>query len=297
MLTEQQRQERKNGIGGSDAAAVAGFSQYRTSYDVYADKLGISEPKKQTEAMYWGNIQEDNIIKRYEELTGLKVTKKEQTFYHDEYKFILGNIDGFVDSLNTIVEAKTARIAKDWGKEGTAEIPDDYLFQVAHYAMVLNVSRVDIPVLIGGSDFRIYKYERNDDFEKALLKKEVNFWKNHVEAKIPPPITKTREARREFLEAVENKITANEEIKQILNNLRKLKQHKALLDEEEEKLKTEIMIYMRTSNELVDEFGNVMSTWNARKSKRLNQTRLKTEMPDVYEKYLEETLSRFFIVK
>lgn len=45
------------------------------------------------------------------------------------------------------------------GEVGTDQIPEVYKYQqVAYYAAITGVSRVDIAVLIGGQDFRIYQY-------------------------------------------------------------------------------------------------------------------------------------------
>ena len=65
-------------------------------------------------------------------------------------------------------------------------IPESYLVQSAWYAAICDVPKVDIAVLIGGQNFKIYTYERNKEFEEKLIKIACNFWYDHVEKRIPP---------------------------------------------------------------------------------------------------------------
>ena len=39
------------------------------------------------------------------------------------------------------------RRRKDWGEEGTDQIPESYLLQVAYYASICDVAKVDIAVI------------------------------------------------------------------------------------------------------------------------------------------------------
>jgi hypothetical protein len=65
MTREQWFEERRKGIGGSDAAAVAGLSRYRTPIQVYMEKLGLIDPPEENEAMYWGKKLEDLVAEEF----------------------------------------------------------------------------------------------------------------------------------------------------------------------------------------------------------------------------------------
>ena len=54
MTREEWLAARKQGIGGSDAGAILSMNPYKSAFDVYADKLGLTEPKPDTEAMRQG---------------------------------------------------------------------------------------------------------------------------------------------------------------------------------------------------------------------------------------------------
>ena len=51
MTREDWLQERRRGIGGSEAAAILGLSPWATPLDVYLDKIGEGEEVEETEAM------------------------------------------------------------------------------------------------------------------------------------------------------------------------------------------------------------------------------------------------------
>ena len=66
---------RKQGIGGSDVAAILGISPFRTARDLYYDKLGIAVENDESNwvGMEMGNLLEPLVARIFEKKTGLKV--------------------------------------------------------------------------------------------------------------------------------------------------------------------------------------------------------------------------------
>ncbi len=61
MLTKEQLEERRKGIGGSDAATVLGLNPYQDPYALYLDKRGEAPPEDEDflkESRYWGSVLE-----------------------------------------------------------------------------------------------------------------------------------------------------------------------------------------------------------------------------------------------
>ena len=59
---------RKKGIGGSDAAAVAGLNKWKSPIQVYMEKLDEApEVVRNEESMYWGNVMEDIVAHEFSE--------------------------------------------------------------------------------------------------------------------------------------------------------------------------------------------------------------------------------------
>jgi len=93
MPRETWLEYRKQGIGGSDVAAIAGLNPWRSPMAVWLEKTGQIEPQKENEAMYWGAALEDIVAQEFSKRTGLKVHRKNFMLQHPEYPFMLANID------------------------------------------------------------------------------------------------------------------------------------------------------------------------------------------------------------
>ena len=180
---------RRQGIGGSDVAAIIGISKWRTPLDIYNDKTEEGEPADGQEddnpSMEWGRRLEPVIREKYADATGFWVSKPEAMFVNTDHPFMIADVDGICED-GRILECKTARSGKDWGEEGTGEIPQYYQTQVQHYMAVLGAPVCDVAVLIGGSDFRIYTVRRDQELIDLLINDEEEFWEKHVVPGIPP---------------------------------------------------------------------------------------------------------------
>lgn len=264
--------ERKNYLGGSDLGAIAGLNPYRTALDVYLDKTSDDIRCETSPAMRWGNLLEDAVSKAYSEDTGQTIEIEPNTIYHPEYKFLGANIDRWVGDKEYVLECKTAGFTrgKEWGEVGTDAIPESYLVQVAYYAAICNVPKVDIAVLIGGQDFRIYTYNRNKELEEKLIKIACNFWYNHIEKRIPPKCVNTRDTLNLFPESHHHEIVAEDNIIEKWEALKSIRQEEERIQSTIEKLKVEIQEFMRDYEVLIDINGNVIVTWkNTAKQSRM----------------------------
>jgi len=191
--------ERRKGLGGTDAAPILGLSRFRGPADVYMEKLGLSAPLIPTEAMEWGNRLEAAILTKYAEENRCKVHKNKRVQRHPTYPWMLAHIDGWVDG--GIVDAKSAGLwsVNEWGEQGTDQVPDDYRLQAVHYMAVTDRDFCDFALLVAGQKFRLYRVVRDVEIEAALIEAEYAFWTDHVLAKVPPPVDGS-EASRTLLE-------------------------------------------------------------------------------------------------
>ena len=188
MDREEWLRGRKKYIGGSDIAAILGLSNYRSALDVFLDKTCEDVNNEGSRFTHWGTLLEDVIANEYSRVKGLEVEIEDSPIEHPKYPFLAANIDRWVNDKNYVLECKTASAykAKEWGEEKTDQIPESYLCQVAWYRAITNVNAIDIAVLIGGNDFRIYTYRKNKDFEDKIIQIGHDFWVNNVLKKIPP---------------------------------------------------------------------------------------------------------------
>ncbi len=295
MLTPEQLELRKKGIGGSDAAKVAGLSRWGTPFEVYQDKLNLAEARETTEAMKIGSALEPIILDKYESLTGHHVKRDNETIFNKKNKFMLATVDGLVTDKNIIVEAKTAKNSNGWGEARTCDIPVDYLCQVAHYCAVLDVPTAHIIVFFKFNEsYELYKYDRNENLETALVKKECHFWNNHIVPQIPPAITKVSQAKVAYKFAEEVTAFADNETKKKFGKLRSLINKKKELEALEDELKTDLMLTMGVASELKDGEGNKLISWKNVTSERFDTTQFKQSNPDLYRQFVkEQTIRRF----
>lgn len=305
--------ERKKYLGGSDIAAILGQSKFATAVDVYLSKKSDSIEEKDNPAIRWGHYLEDAVACAYADKTGFKVEKHEGLIVHPDYPFIAGNIDRWaIDTANNkshILECKTSGFLRrnDWGKEElTDDIPSYYIMQVAWYSMLVEAAlkvrteKVDIAVLIGGQDFRIYTYYKDKELEAILLKKGVEFWQNHIEKDIPPAPSIVSDLDKLYPNSIEKSVYATDEIQNKVRELNTLKTQKKNIEEEMELCEFAIKDFMKDSDILVNEQDlKPLVTWKKSKDRMvLNTEKLKEEMPQAYNSCLEQkTGSRVFLVK
>jgi len=293
--------ERKNYLGGSDLGAIAGLNPYRTALDVYLDKTSDDIAEETNAAMRWGTLLEEAVAEAYSEDTGYFLKIADGPIYHSEYKFLAANIDRWVGDREYVLECKTAGFtkAKEWGESGTDQIPESYLVQVAYYAAICDVPKVDIAVLIGGQDFRIYTYVRNKELEEKLIKIACNFWHNHIEKRIPPKCVNTRDTFNLFPQSNYQEIVAEDNIIQKWEELKAAREEESRIQTNIEKLKVEIQEFMREHEVLRDINGNVIVIWKNTAPKSLvNVNKLKEMFKDAYEQCLNTgKQSRMFLIK
>lgn len=189
-LTKEQLQERRTGIGGSDAAIVLGISPFVTAYELYLDKLGEAPPEDENflkESRYWGSRLEAPVSDRYAEETGYKIQKANNLIRSKEHPFMIANIDRKVvgEDMRIGFEAKTAARAEGWGESGSNEIPAYIMCQVQHYLAVTGYDCWDLAVLIGNRDYRMYRINPIEDIINQLIEAETEFW-DRVESKVAP---------------------------------------------------------------------------------------------------------------
>lgn len=197
---------RRMGIGGSDAAAVAGVSKWASPLTVYMEKRGLykrPQTEQLAEAAYWGNTMEPVLRKEFKKrinaereaqgLPPLWVQQRHALFAHDEHDFMRTNLDGQImgHELGTgILEIKTSSeyLKDEWDGE---DVPNAYFLQVQHNIKVMEAAYAYLVVLIGGNKYKHYFIERDDETIGALVAIEYDFWHNHVNAAIPPAMDGT----------------------------------------------------------------------------------------------------------
>lgn len=300
MEHEQWLEARKAGIGGSDAAAIAGLNKWQSPIGVYYEK--VSEIKKSdlpSEAAYFGNVLEEIVADEFSKRTDLKVRKCNAILQHPEYPWMLANVDRLIIGQKVGLECKTASeyLRKEWEGE---EIPASYLIQCQHYMAVTGYKAWWIAVLIGGNTFIYKKIERDEDIIQYLIDIEKDFWLNHVEKEMPPMFDGS-EASTELLKQLypssieDSSITLGAEEDILIEARDQVDREIKVLQDQKAEYENKIKAKLGENETGVTEKYKV--TWKSYGTKRFDSKRFAKEQPELYAKYVNETTTRRFSVK
>lgn len=192
---------RRNGIGGSDAAAAVGLNPYMSPLELWLIKTGRDanlphpDPHDTTEPVYWGSLLEPIVAASYTKQTGNKVRRVNAVLQHPTIPFMLANIDREVIGTPgvQILECKTAGEfgARLW-RNG---VPEYVQLQVQHQLAVTGRQAADVAVLICGQKLEVHRIGREDGLIARLVELEASFWR-YVETDTPPPADGSESADR-----------------------------------------------------------------------------------------------------
>lgn len=314
-LTKQQRADRIDYIGGTDAASVLGLSRYKSPLGLWSEKTGAIIPKDRDGELpiLIGNMLEDVVAELYTIKTGTKLQRVKEILVHPEYPFIRCQIDRVTVGLadREIVECKTASAFKSGEWEGE-EVPSEYIVQVLHQLMVMGAiakskglpmpPRAHLAVLIGGNVDFVYKtVERDEDVIDDLLKKEVAFWNDHVLAKKMPAVTAHDDSTLAALfpkaKESEEPIQLDEEFDAIIERITEIGAATSGLIGALTEEKTELQNNLRLAlgDAPIGVVGKWKATWKNQDKNTLDTKALVAEMPEVYAKYLKTSTIRVLL--
>lgn len=283
--------QRTRGIGGSDTAAILGTSKYRSAYTVYMEKIGKVKPAdlSDKQAVQWGNILEPIVGEEYKRRHPEREVRRVNAVLRSiERPWAQASLDYEVKDENLgwgVLEIKTAGLmrASDW----ESGIPDYYVTQIAHYLSITKREFADVAVLIGGQDYREYRYMRDIPYEQKLTRAVDDFYHNSIVGGEVPPITDKASDTFTVLNA--NEPHTNE----VVDYTDDLTPFKALLQAREEKDRAE-QAYKQAGNEIRKIIGDAKGvktalgrfTWTRSECKRFDMKRFASEHEQLKEQYM-----------
>jgi predicted phage-related endonuclease len=164
---------------------------------------------------------------------------------------------------------------------------------------ITNLDEIDVAVLLGGSDLRVYTITRDLELETLVFEKAAFFWTEHVQKDIPPKPQSVNDCQALFQRSsVGKSIEANRETIALIQQLKMLEAQTQGDEEQIESIKQELMETMADA-EVLTYFGKPIVTWKAPKpSYRIDTKRLTLEHPELIQAYQNPIhSSRRFVVK
>ena len=314
---------RRQGIGGSDVAAIMGVSPFATLRDLYNDKCGnpdVIQTEDNWVAKEVGHRLEDLVAKIFAYKTGYKVFAVRKLFRHPFHSFMQANVDFFVelpDGSIAILECKTTNYnSKEKWNDGA--VPVNYEWQCRHYMAVMNLSCAYIACLYGNNEneFVYRRIDRDEVIEADMIEMEAHFWNEYVLGRIEPPYTESGDLvlesiRRHYgeLDPTVDAVILPTSMAVKLEQYLDLAAQKSLLSQQIKELDEQMKIayapivdVMKTSCSAVCVFGS--NTYEVRNKPVFRTSiskdklqKLEETHPDLYSEYTDTTEGRRFSVK
>jgi putative phage-type endonuclease len=199
---------RSSGIGASDVGTILGLNPYKSSAELFYQKIGkIPQKIQENLAMFMGtrmeplvaslweyyDVDEDKMIQNYNtgvktrhgsEIVGYLINDKYPHLFFSPDRLICNNsklpaysIDGDIVSLDNvrgILEIKT--ISGFASKQWEGGVPPSYVTQLMTYLMGLELNYGEIAFFEDGRKLNVIEMSFNESIGSQILQKTTEFW-------------------------------------------------------------------------------------------------------------------------
>lgn len=192
MLTERQLATRKQYVGASEVPAICGVSPFKSSWDIWAEKVGLAQPQPPNEAMQLGLILEPALLDwAHREIAPLKrnvqrVVKLSRTCRLRATLDAVFKVNGHIEPLEVKVGTAYSPRSREWGEPGTDEVPLDVKLQVQAQLMACKAEAGHVLALLPGPRLAHYSVRADGTLQEEIKDRIIDFWK-YVEKREPPP--------------------------------------------------------------------------------------------------------------
>lgn len=201
MLTPEQKEERRKGIGGSEIAAILGRNPWETPGSVWLKKKGLVDDNLEgNENIERGNFLEKAIV----EWTGHRIkmpTVHNQATVHaggilyatpDGYTLRAAPSSPEADQLEKIglIEAKapSGNARGEWEDPAVLAdgVPEHYLLQTQWTMGVVGLPTCNLGAFLNGRLW-VYSITFNADLFKFMVQRAEEWWDKHIVKEEEPP--------------------------------------------------------------------------------------------------------------
>lgn len=282
--------QRKQGVGGSDVAAIMGLSKYKGPYALWAEKRGLSDPEDISgkPAVEWGNRLESVIGEKYaDEHPDREVRRVNAICKSIERPWAQASLDFEVKDPDLgwgVLEIKTVgfRSMSDWDNG----VPIYYQTQVAHYLSVTGRPFADVAVLKAGQEYEEFRIMRDEGDIKAVNSAVDDFWNRCVVGGEQPDITGMASDARAVFEVSEPSGGEDQEmfddVPELADWLHAKDEYKAAKDNLD-KCAARLKKHIGAASGIETELGKV--TWRRSMRSSIDTKALKSDYPDLVDGY------------
>ena len=279
--------DRTEFIGGSDTAAILGVSPWKSTFQLYQEKIGafceevtMDKQKLFDRGHRWEPVVVDMLVDELQDRGhDVQIIGRNARYQDHEFKFLACELDLElrIDGEEFNAEMKTVSpfAAKVWGEQDTDEIPIYYAAQVMHGLMVKPRRRAIVAALIGVDDLRLHQIERDEETIAAIRAKEIEFWRRVQERDAPDPTT-AEDVKWLYAKDGGIIMEADEELVRLCEEIRQGKDIAKQCDARIETLSTRLKCAMGHASTLVYQ-GQKLATWKS------NKDSFKTDWKQAFE--------------
>lgn len=267
--------DRTNFIGGSDAAAILGVSKWKTPFQLYQEKIGAfieeSSPMRDrvlARGKRWEPVVIEMLVDELQDRGHeVEIIARNKRYQDPEYPFLACELDLElrIDGEEVNGEMKTVHpfAAKEWGDEGSDEIPIYYAAQVMHGLMIVPRRRAIVAALIGADDLRIHWLDRDAETIAGMRSREIEFW-GSIQNRIPPDPTAPEDVKWLYQRDGGTAIEADDDLALVCQNLKDMKLQAKNIDGQIERIAAQVKALMGTASTLLYR-GAPLATWKNNK--------------------------------
>lgn len=202
--------ERRNGLGGSEVAAILGFDSYTSPFKVYWDKITPSADRKPSVAMLRGITLEPLIIKLFQDANPdfqIDYNPNTYTLYVDDnnpWRRGTPDAEYLSDiSIPGIVECKsTSGNNQHIWYNG---IPTKYKIQTVYYQNLVEVEEGYIAYLIDDT-FLYGEVKATPEYRQMIYNAADKFWAEHIMKQVPPEPTTLDDIKHAYMDTIRGSI-------------------------------------------------------------------------------------------
>lgn len=290
---------RRQGIGGSDVAAICGLSKWDSAFSLYMTKRGeVDEPDlSDNPTVTFGARLEPIIPPWFHEETGLHLIGEQTWAEHPDHPHHRCTLDAYVvesptSSIDDALGVAEIKVTGDTPDEWEQQIPNAYAVQGQWQMHVTGHRHLWFPIVhVHRRVLRVYEMERDDGVIAELVRLVDQFWQQ-VQDGTPPPVDGHEATTRAIREAYPQHIDDETEIgTDLFERWRIAKGRVAAAKAECDAVENELKAALGTAA-VATANGVPVVSYKTQRTTRLDHAAIRAEVPEMYERYGTESTSR-----
>lgn len=322
MLTEAQKEQRRNFVGSSDIAAIIGVDERRNAGDIYLRKTGQLADEEANTQMNRGIELEPFVLNLFEVEMGVGLHRD---IWVQGDEVCAANLDAAIIKAGAVipvesltaripdaqlqphieapVEAKTSNLGKDWNRE-TGQIPTLVLVQASFqiYCAGPQCQHAFVPALI--PEFQRFKFltpvpivKRNNELIEELRVAAHEFMNCVRTGKQPTNAVPHLESLKRMRREPESVISLGDEAAELWAGYAEAGERLKSADADKDELKRQILAMLGTheAGRLLD--GRLITFLEQNSPRRCDVDKLQVLSPTLYEETVSQDKHRVLRMK